>query len=431
MVKRRTQNSDDFYIESGDDPIGLTGAFIPVKGPQSVEYSDDDDPVGLTQAFGAIPDQDEQRSWDEANKWNNFDWNAGYEDAEQESDEAPAQPVPPEGEGEDPAVEPGQTGAVPVVEADAPAPAAATAASAGTAVSSAAPKISQRGRHAAPDIELSPRMKRSQRTRRVLIVLVVLLVVILGLVGVFAFKTVSQSQEESTHQAHENSGMTKEDVIEDISADAAGVATAQTDVPVLSSLFGKTTDEALEIIGHGAIVTQNREDTDKSTAVASNLNVALNDEPADSKTGTPTVYLGLDKNGKVIEIGYSASASALGFGSLSFADAVNTEHVIEKTFARIGFNVPEGSVKLPEDKSSYSTYAKDGTTVERERCTFENGIDVDGTACTWSAVLSYDYKTQITTGNLDDTIRIIYVYVSQNVKPEPEPEPSAEAAPAE
>ena len=66
MVKRRTQNSDDFYIESGDDPIGLTGAFIPVKGPQSVEYSDDDDPVGLTQAFGAIPDQDEQRSWDEA-----------------------------------------------------------------------------------------------------------------------------------------------------------------------------------------------------------------------------------------------------------------------------------------------------------------------------------------------------------------------------
>ena len=76
MSKRRTHDSFD----AEDDPIGLTSAFAPVKGPQSVDYDTNDDPVGLTQAFGAIPDQDEERSWDEAGKWQNFDWNANYGD---------------------------------------------------------------------------------------------------------------------------------------------------------------------------------------------------------------------------------------------------------------------------------------------------------------------------------------------------------------
>jgi len=43
-------------------------------------------------------------------------------------------------------------------------------------------------------------------------------------------------------------------------------------------------------------------------------------------------------------------------------------------------------------------------------------------------VLSYDYTTQIVTGNLNDTVRIIYVYISENVEPEPA---SEETPPAE
>ena len=51
------------------------------------------------------------------------------------------------------------------------------------------------------------------------------------------------------------------------------------------------------------------------------VTVALTAEPADSRSGTPTVYLGLDADGKVIQAGYSAATASLGYGSLSFADA--------------------------------------------------------------------------------------------------------------
>ena len=422
MAKRRTQ-SDDYYADEEDNPIGLTSAFAPVKGPQSVDYDEGDDPVGLTGAFGPVPERDEPFGWDEEGKWNNFDWNAGYENTSDNQDAAPeSDAVPREDEGK-------RGGA------DSPAGAAAAAA---TSAASAAPRTagetrkSGRGRHAAPMPELSPRMKKSRRTRKVLIVLVILLVILIGVVGYLAYRTFTESQQESARQAQEKASAGAAEVIENVRGEGSrDSAIAQTEVPLLNGLFGMTSDEAVQAIGHGALVTSNREDTDPNTAIKTNLNVALTDEPADSKTSTPTVYLGLDKDGKVIEIGYSASASALGFGSLSFSDAVGTEHVVEKTFAKIGIDVPEGSVALPADKAQYTTYGKDGVSVERERCAFDGATNVNGLDCTWSAVLSYDYKTQIHTGNLDDTIRIIYVYVSENRAPDPEPAPApAEPAPA-
>ena len=419
MSKRRTNDSDDRYLDSGDNPIGLTGAFTPVKGPQSVDYAAEDDPVGLTQAFGAINPDEEERDWGEEDKWKGFDWNAGYDGQESEAADAA-----------DDAAEPAPAEAEPAPEAEAPE--AAAEAPAAPAAVTPAPAPSGRGRHAAPDAELSPRMQKSRRTRKVLIILIVLLIVLGGLVAFFGYKTFTGTQQDTAEQAHqkqEEATTHSQNSIQDMEGnDAVQTAVAQTQVPNLTALFGKTAEEAVAAIGHGALVTSNRAVDDSSSAVKTNLSVALTEEPADSKTGTPTVYLGLDKDGKVIQIGYSASAGALGFGTLSFADAISGEHVIEKTLAKIGIQVPEGSAVLPTDKASYSTYASDNTTVVKERCSFEGPIDVNGVACTWSAVLSYDYTTQIVTGNLNDTVRIIYVYISENVEPEPA---SEEAPPAE
>ena len=419
MSKRRTNDSDDRYLDSGDNPIGLTGAFTPVKGPQSVDYAAEDDPVGLTQAFGAINPDEEERDWGEEDKWKGFDWNAGYDGQESEAADAA-----------DDAAEPAPAEAEPAPEAEAPE--AAAEAPAAPAAVTPAPAPSGRGRHAAPDAELSPRMQKSRRTRKVLIILIVLLIVLGGLVAFFGYKTFTGTQQDTAEQAHqkqEEATTHSQNSIQDMEGnDAVQTAVAQTQVPNLTALFGKTAEEAVAAIGHGALVTSNRAVDDSSSAVKTNLSVALTEEPADSKTGTPTVYLGLDKDGKVIQVGYSASAGALGFGTLSFADAISGEHVIEKTLAKIGIQVPEGSAVLPTDKASYSTYASDNTTVVKERCSFEGPIDVNGVACTWSAVLSYDYTTQIVTGNLNDTVRIIYVYISENVEPEPA---SEEAPPAE
>ena len=419
MSKRRTNDSDDRYLDSGDNPIGLTGAFTPVKGPQSVDYAAEDDPVGLTQAFGAINPDEEERDWGEEDKWKGFDWNAGYDGQESEAADAA-----------DDAAEPAPAEAEPAPEAEAPE--AAAEAPAAPAAVTPAPAPSGRGRHAAPDAELSPRMQKSRRTRKVLIILIVLLIVLGGLVAFFGYKTFTGTQQDTAEQAHqkqEEATTHSQNSIQDMEGnDAVQTAVAQTQVPNLTALFGKTAEEAVAAIGHGALVTSNRAVDDSSSAVKTNLSVALTEEPADSKTGTPTVYLGLDKDGKVIQVGYSASAGALGFGTLSFADAISGEHVIEKTLAKIGIQVPEGSAVLPTDKASYSTYASDNTTVVKERCSFEGPIDVNGVACTWSAVLSYDYTTQIVTGNLNDTVRIIYVYISENVEPEPA---SEETPPAE
>ena len=79
----------------------------------------------------------------------------------------------------------------------------------------------------------------------------------------------------------------------------------------------------------------------KGNAVKKSVTVALTAEPADSRSGTPTVYLGLDADGKVVQAGYSAATASLGYGSLSFADAVKNEHIVEKTLREAGVNVAD------------------------------------------------------------------------------------------
>ena len=69
-------------------------------------------------------------------------------------------------------------------------------------------------------------------------------------------------------------------------------------------------------------------------------------------------------------------------------------------------------MSLPADKTEYSTYASDGTTLVKEYCPFSGDIDINGVSHTWSAVLSYDYSVANASGNLADTIRIIYVYIN-------------------
>ena len=416
MPKRRTNNSGVY--DSKDNPIGLTGAFAPVRGPQSVDYDDEagDNPVGLTQAFGAIPDEEREPAWNSTDKWKGFDWDAApveddyapdaydsYDDAA--SDTSVQSPSPADSQSAS------QKTAQQVAGSS-----AAAAASTASASTKAGGQRSGRGRHAAPEKELSPRMKKSQRTRRVLIVLVVSLLLVVAAVGFFWYRTWTGSQQEAAQQRQEQAATPnqREGIADAPMRDAAESTAKLADVPNLANLLGKTQDEAIAAIGRGALITANTPVNEDGNPIKANLNVALTDEPADSKTGTPTVYLGIGEDGTVRQVGYSASASALGFGALSFADAVNTEHVVEKTLAKIGVPVPEGTVSLPANKDEYSTYASDGTTVIRERSSFEGPTTIGDVPCTWSSVLSYDYTTQVVTGNLNDTVRIIYSYLTMD-----------------
>ena len=57
---------------------------------------------------------------------------------------------------------------------------------------------------------------------------------------------------------------------------------------------------------------------EEGNPIKTEVRVALTDEPADTRTGTPTLYLGLDEDGAVVQAGYSAGTASLGYGTLSF-----------------------------------------------------------------------------------------------------------------
>ena len=185
-----------------------------------------------------------------------------------------------------------------------------------------------------------------------------------------------------------------------------------TTVPDLVSLLGLTQQEAVDKLQHGATPAEPRAVNEEGNPIKSEVRVALTAEPADSRTGTPTVYLGLNEEGKVVQAGYSTSTSSLGYGSVSFKDAVLKERIIEKTLAEAGLSIPDDAVVLPENAEEYTSYDTDGTTTTKEYCSFNGEVDIDGAPHAWSAVLSYDYSMANASDNLADTVRTIFIYVN-------------------
>lgn len=253
-------------------------------------------------------------------------------------------------------------------------------------------------------------IQRSSRMRKILIVIIVLLVLLLAGIGFFGVQIFLSAQDAATQQTQVVD--TETIVGQDSENDASASTSKKTTVPNLVSLLGHTQDEAIAALQRGAEVTRTREVNEEGNPVRNEIQVALADEPSDSRSGTPTVFLSLDEAGTIIEVGYSAATSSLGYGSVSFTDAVMNENIVEKTLGEAGLTVSYGTVQLPEDKMQYSTYDTDGTTLVKEYCSFSGTGVADGVEHPWDAILSYDYSVANATDNLNDTIRTIYVYVS-------------------
>lgn len=187
---------------------------------------------------------------------------------------------------------------------------------------------------------------------------------------------------------------------------------ASTSVVNLVSLMGMTQPEALAAIGHGATV-QEADDPGISGDV-DEVVVLLTDEKGDSKSGTPTVVLGLGADGRVNAASYSASTWLLGYGSLSLVDAVSTFHIVENTLAKAGLQgVENGSVALPS-KETYSHYESDRKTLSSEECAFHGVASANGVSYLWDAEVDYDYEEANKTGNLANTVKKITVYVARS-----------------
>lgn len=254
--------------------------------------------------------------------------------------------------------------------------------------------------------------KKSQRMRRVLIAVLVLIFILIGALGYFTYLLFQETQTQASQQTLSQGSTDVDELKEGETLDSASSVKKEIEAPPLVSVLGKTQVEALQIIERGATVISATVIDDESNPIKSSVKVSLTDEPSAARSGTPMVFLDLNAEGQVISAGYSAAASLLGFGSTSFSDAIEKKQIIEKTFAEAGLMLPEGAVVLPRDKTLYSTYATDGTTLTNEQFSFVGTVEQNGAAFDWSAVLRYDYTAANSTGNLANTVRQIYIYVS-------------------
>ena len=256
---------------------------------------------------------------------------------------------------------------------------------------------------------------KSRRMRTALIVVSVALVLLMAALGYFAWMLIGEARDvayQSTIQSSQNSKDSASTL------DAGSTSADHKETPELVGLIGKTEDEAVALIGRGATETSSSEITEETgegdekttEVVGRNVTLALTDETSDSKGNTPSVYLTLDKEGVITEAGYSASVGSLGYGEVSFVDAVQTEHLVENLVSMAGVPTEEGAVEMPSPES-YRSYADDGKTIAQEMYTFEGTGEADGASYAWSCKLSYDYSAANVSGNLADTIRQVYLYV--------------------
>lgn len=253
-------------------------------------------------------------------------------------------------------------------------------------------------------------IQKSARMRKILIVVIILLALLIVGAGVLGWQLYQTARDTAVQQTQIAEIAASTDT-EQAAKDASATTSKKTTVPNLISLLGMSQDQAIQTLQHGARVSSAVEVNEEGNPVRQEVRVALTEEPADSRGGTPTVMLSLNEGGAIIRAGYTSSTSSLGYGSLSFSDAVTNESIVEKTLAEAGLAVAEGTVALPEDKMQYSTYASDGTTLTKESFTFSGAGTANGAEIPWTATLTYDYSMANATGNLVDTIRTIAVYV--------------------
>lgn len=257
-------------------------------------------------------------------------------------------------------------------------------------------------KHTAPD--LPDHEIKSIKTRRILIAIIVALVALIVGLGVYTAYLIQTGKDIATETAARQSDNDKAQ--HGTVKDARTVTEAKVDMPRLSDLVGKTQAEAIAALGDNAKLTREVDVDEADNAVKHEMTYMLASDTS-STSGNPMVTLGMNEAGVVVKTGYSSTTAALSFGALSFADAVNTEHIIQKALGEAGVKVDDGAISLPDDRAAYTTFASDGATVLKESASF-NGQEA---GLTWSTVLTYDYTTSNISHDLSDTVRMIYVHV--------------------
>lgn len=260
--------------------------------------------------------------------------------------------------------------------------------------------------------------RKSRRTRIMLTIALVVLLVLAAALVYYASRLFSEANDAAQQSAMQaDSSETLAALASDARDDEGR---KHGDVPALTGLFGLSVDEAIDQVGRGATVTSDKEiieesgegDEKKTEVVGRSVTVSLEDEATDNSGNAPTLYLECDKDGAITRVGYSTSVASLNYGDMSFADIVQSGHIVENLLSDAGLPTDAGAVEVPAAED-YRTYADDGTTIVQEAYLFSGASNAtDGSEHEWSCRLTYDYSAANVSGNLADTIKRVQLYIN-------------------
>ena len=260
-------------------------------------------------------------------------------------------------------------------------------------------KEPKRAKHAVDVPEYVENAKKMRRNLTIAIVVLLVIVCVIG--GLMAFYL--YTSQNSSIQQQQNDVVQMEEGTSDTTA-----TEKSSTVPSLATLIGVKADEVANAIGHGAQVASDEKKDEESDPVKRIMRLTLTNDIGSDSSGNPTVVVNANSDNNVTSVTYSASTKALGYGTMSFTDAIQNEKIIEKVMKEAGLTINSGDVVLPENKAEWTKYTDDGKRISREERTFSG--EADGKK--WSATLSYDYTVSLATDNLSDTLRNISITIS-------------------
>lgn len=240
-----------------------------------------------------------------------------------------------------------------------------------------------------------------------IIAIIILVAVLCALILVFNYSSSNLAKQQQW-----TSGKDSFDKAYEIAASDKETPDKTLYIPKFVLLLGKSVDQALTEIGHGSVLASTEPTNDESIGAVNKNNINLSNESSSQKTGTTNVVAWSNSAGQIVKISFSCDISLLGYGKFGFVDIINNQHLVENAFIESGLYLEPGTVMTPTNKSSYTTYASDGTTAVSQVCDFSGIAYQDKNSYKWNANVNYNYNVANTKGDLSETIRILTISVS-------------------
>jgi hypothetical protein len=178
------------------------------------------------------------------------------------------------------------------------------------------------------------------------------------------------------------------------------------EIPVLTSLIGKTQSDAVEALG-GTVLTTEKE-TDKTEIKAGHVTIVTVSLDKNSSTDAQSIYLTLNSKGTVVLVNYSVSLSALGITTTTFT-TVFDDGTLASLIESAGVSKDKISISTPA-VASYRKSDSDGNPIT-DSYTVSGSTGTSG-ASKWSAELNFDYSTYNVTNDEADISRYLRLTLS-------------------